>query len=62
MIPVCEIHSQIEDCSNAQTESFVPYSQMYDSYYCAECNKWLDEKCTDATCCYCSERPDKPKE
>lgn len=38
------------------------YAECYDSYYCPDCNSWLDEKCTDATCEFCSRRPELPKD
>lgn len=36
------------------------FSEKYDSFYCLKCDYWWDEKCTDATCEFCSTRPDKP--
>jgi hypothetical protein len=36
------------------------YSEKYDTYFCGECNKWLEEKCTDPDCQYCTTRPEKP--
>ena len=36
------------------------YSEEYDSFYCPDCNRWLDEKCADPNCEFCSVRPDKP--
>jgi len=38
------------------------YAEYYDSYYCPDCDIWLDEKCADATCNFCSRRPEFPKE
>jgi predicted RNA-binding Zn-ribbon protein involved in translation (DUF1610 family) len=38
------------------------YAEYYDSYYCPDCNIWLDEKCIDATCEFCSKRPTFPKD
>lgn len=35
-------------------------STGYDSFYCVDCNEWLDKKCHDATCMFCAERPEKP--
>lgn len=44
-----------EQCGNPKIRS-----DQYDAYFCAYCNKWLEEKCTDPNCRYCPQRPDKP--
>jgi len=36
------------------------HSDQYDAYYCASCNEWLESKCDDPECEYCSIRPDQP--
>ncbi len=36
------------------------YSEKYDAYFCSGCNKWLEGKCKDKHCGFCSKRPDKP--
>lgn len=36
------------------------YSERYDNYYCETCDKWLEPKCSDETCVFCKERPEKP--
>ena len=33
------------------------YSEKYDSYYDPETGKWLELKCSDPECEYCSKRP-----
>jgi NADH pyrophosphatase NudC (nudix superfamily) len=38
------------------------YSSKVDTYYCELCNKWLEEKCTDPECHYCTTRPEKPSQ
>jgi hypothetical protein len=38
------------------------YSNRYDAYYCELCNKWIDDKCTNPECEFCSKRPDKPSQ
>ena len=43
------------DCGNKKL-----YSEGYDTYYCRECNKWLEEKCSDVYCEYCARRPPTP--
>jgi hypothetical protein len=37
------------------------YSEEYDTYYCKACNIWLEDKCDDPTCEYCTKRPDVPE-
>lgn len=36
------------------------YSEEYDSYYCADCNKWLENTCNDPDCDFCQRRPNLP--
>lgn len=44
------------DCGNKKR-----YSEDYDAYYCVSCNKWLENKCSDANNCeYCAYRPPNP--
>lgn len=38
------------------------YNEKYDTYYCKKHNVWLEEKCPDPLCEYCSIRPNKPNE
>ena len=38
------------------------YSEKYDSYYCPECRRWLDEKRTESEFGFCSDRPIKPND
>lgn len=28
--------------------------------FCPKCNQWIEEKCEDTYCEFCSDRPDKP--
>ncbi|NLC46246.1 MAG: hypothetical protein GX766_03755 [Firmicutes bacterium] len=36
------------------------YYEEYDSFFCAYCNEWAEEKCADPDCMFCSARPKKP--
>ena len=36
------------------------YSVEYDTYYCEECNKWLEDTCDDRECLFCPSRPLTP--
>ena len=33
------------------------YHEDYDADFCPQCNAWLEAKCSDPTCVYCSWRP-----
>jgi len=36
------------------------YSDFHDSWFCAVCDEWLDEKCADQECEFCQIRPTMP--
>lgn len=37
------------------------YSKQFDTYYCSECDRWLEKKCpTPKLCLLCANRPRKP--
>ena len=36
------------------------YNGLEDSYACLGCNKWLEAKCSDLACTYCTNRPETP--
>lgn len=36
------------------------YNERFDAYYETDTNEWLESKCDDPECDYCSGRPDKP--
>jgi hypothetical protein len=38
----------------------IVYSEEYDAYYNQETNEWIDTKCDDPTCKFCSIRPAQP--
>lgn len=39
---------------------FSVFYAIYDAYFCPSCNDWLESKCGDPSCLYCSNRSDKP--
>jgi len=41
-------------------EKDIAYSEEYDSYYNPVTNEWIDSKCDDLTCEFCSTRPAQP--
>ena len=36
------------------------YNEQFDAYYDDETNRWLEDKCDDPECEYCSDRPEYP--
>ena len=36
------------------------FNELYDSYFCKECDRWNEKACNDPKCYHCSKRPDKP--
>jgi len=51
---------QIDICPHCKQPQM--YDQKYDAYFCALCNIWLEHKCDDENCEYCSNRPEHPLE
>jgi hypothetical protein len=41
-------------------EKDIAYSEEYDAYYNQVTNEWIDTKCDDLTCEFCSTRPAQP--
>jgi len=46
--------------SGHNCEATRQYSEEYDSYYCRECNVWLESRCNDPECEFCPSRPELP--
>ena len=38
----------------------IQYNEEFDAYYDDETNEWIEDKCDDPTCEYCTTRPDRP--
>lgn len=47
-------------CPDCNT--LLEYSGEHDAYFCTECNEWIEVKCINDNCIFCSGRPEKPKE
>ena len=45
-------------CTKCQ--NYTMYDDSFDAYFCANCNEWQEEKCSDPHCYYCVQRPDYP--
>ena len=55
----------LEEAANAleklspEVEEFA-YNEQYDAYYNPKTDEWIEPRCDDPTCEYCSARPEKP--
>lgn len=51
-----------EELTDYCNDCFEPlsYNDEYDACYCAPCNAWREEACTDPSCEYCDLRPKRP--
>lgn len=38
----------------------IKYSEEHDAYYNQTTNKWIEPKCDDPACEYCTTRPERP--
>ncbi len=38
------------------------YNEGFDAYYCIQCDKWMEKKCGDPACEFCTIRPEKPSD
>jgi hypothetical protein len=45
---------------NEVDEKDIAYSKEYDAYYNQATNEWIDHKCCDPNCEFCTKRPEKP--
>lgn len=47
-----------ENCSLCSQNKV--YYDDYDSYFCPQCNIWLESVCSDKKCEFCRNRPSEP--
>ena len=52
----------LDEAADAILELRKEYSEEYDAYYDKVTREWLEDKCDDPTCEYCSTRPEKPSQ
>lgn len=45
-------------CNDCNHQTF--HYEKWDSYFCALCNSWSEDKCDWNECAYCINRPDEP--
>lgn len=50
-------HGTCDKCQGATS-----YSDRYDVYYCDACEIYLENKCIDKECEFCTKRPDNTNE
>lgn len=56
-----EFYGQIEQEKYCSTCKFnLVYYDNFDTYFCPKCNSWIESKCSDPSCKYCPNRPEKP--
>lgn len=56
-----EFYGQIQQgkvCSKCKCN--LVYYDEFDTYFCPECNRWMESKCNDPECAYCPNRPETP--
>jgi hypothetical protein len=46
--------------SGHNCEETKAYSAEYDTYYCESCNEWLEDRCDEPECEFCTGRPPTP--
>ena len=51
---------RIKELADPDPYSDIELSEEYDAYYSISKNEWIDSKCDDPTCEFCSERPERP--
>jgi hypothetical protein len=49
----------LEEAANA-LEQVTAYNAEYDAYYNPKTNEWIDSRCLDPSCEYCTIRPNRP--
>lgn len=50
-----------EKCPKCEQKT-VLFMDKYDARCCTLCNEWIDDVCGDASCLFCSQRPQTPYE
>ena len=53
-----DIYEEGKKCSKCNSSTI--YHATFDALFCAFCNIWLEKKCSDLYCDYCSTRPERP--
>lgn len=48
----------MENCKDMDCGEGLAYSELYDARYVIVTGQWIEEKCNDADCRYCKDRPE----
>ena len=54
------VRGWIGDAECEQCNQFLIYHDAFDAFFCADCNAWKESRCSDPSCNYCRNRPDRP--
>ena len=44
----------------AVPDGTLKYSEEWDAFYYSDTNQWMEDKCDDPECHYCTNRPERP--
>ena len=54
--------TDLKTCKEYNHELNTWYTHIFDAQYCKLCDEWLEAKCSDDNCEFCSTRPEKPSQ
>jgi hypothetical protein len=57
--PICKKEKELV-VGDEHDQQYWNYNEKFDSFYCKDCDYWLEEKCDEHDCEYCIKRPEKP--
>ena len=49
---------RLEYCNRCNER--IEHNEQHDAYFCPRCRRWLERRCGDPTCQFCSQRPPRP--
>ena len=49
---------RLESCNRCGER--IERSEQHDAFFCPRCRRWLERRCGDPMCQFCSQRPRKP--
>ncbi|AYO31667.1 hypothetical protein D2962_14630 [Biomaibacter acetigenes] len=55
-----KIEGFISDERCKRCNKFLIHYDRYDAFFCAFCNIWTEGKCSDPSCQFCRNRPERP--
>lgn len=54
------IEGFIYDDKCKKCNNLLIYYKIYDAFFCAYCNEWVEDNCGDINCEFCKGRPERP--